>query len=460
MSARRGISMTTRITLFTGVVAILLCSLATAVLMIALNRFVTKSLIEEITAAGSRVAEQMEQGRLEYPLARRQSRKIQVVDSQGRVVASTRQLHGKPRVAMFPPEGTKPATSVVCSGVLPPGECDIVVAQWARRGSERWIVYSASPTIPPLVDPRLAAVAGGGMMLLAASITYLGRRIVTVSLGPVIAIRAELDEINASSLDRRVPASDSDEEIRDLANSVNRTLARLETAMERQRQFTADASHELRTPIAGLRTQLEEAQLHPGDIDLDALLNDSLADLDRLQAIITDLLLLARLEGSTPKSRERVNLATVVRAEVSRRADSRKLRLLLAPEVPIDAVHGQIDRVITNLLDNAERHARKTVVVEVRPNGDSAELIVDDDGEGVAEADRERIFERFTRLDAARSRDRGGTGLGLAIVRGIAQAHHGTIEVGASATGGARFVLRLPLASARNNGRGQAHVSP
>ncbi|GAA4190221.1 hypothetical protein GCM10022252_28220 [Streptosporangium oxazolinicum] len=457
MSARRGISITTRITLFTGVVAVLLCSLTAAVLMFALNRFVTKSLIEEITAAGGRVAAQMEQGSLEYPLARRQSRKVQVVDVRGQVVASTPQLRGKPRMARFPPEGAMAATSVVCGGVFARGECDIVVAQRAQRGSERWTVYSASPTIPPLVDPRVATVAGSGTMLLAVAITYLGRRIVMASLRPVVAIRAELDEINATSLDRRVPASDSDDEIHDLATSVNRTLTRLETAMERQRQFTADASHELRTPVAGLRAQLEEAQLHPGDTDLGDLLAHSLADLDRLQAIMTDLLLLARLEGGVPKPDERVDLATVVRAEVSRRTDPRKMRLLLAPEVPVDVVPGQIDRVITNLLDNAERHARKTVVVEVRPNGDNAELIVDDDGEGIAEADRERIFERFTRLDAARSRDRGGTGLGLAIARGIAHAHHGTIEVTASSAGGARFVLRLPLATSSNNDREQTH---
>ncbi|MGJ6967527.1 sensor histidine kinase [Streptosporangium sp. G11] len=438
-------------------VAVLLCSLATAVLMLAMNRFVTKSLIEEITAAGSRVAAQMERGRLDYPLAQRWSRKVQIVDPQGRVVASTPQLSGKPRMSTLLPEGTKPATAVVCDGVLPAGECDIVVAQWAQRGSDKWIVYSSSPAIPPLIDPRLDAVAGGGMMVLALVITYLGRRVVITSLGPVAAIRAELDEINASSLNRRVPVSLGDDEIRDLADSINRTLACLEASMERQRQFTADASHELRTPIAGLRVQLEEAQLHPGETDLNELLTHSLADLDRLQAIITDLLLLAKLEGSAAKSRERVNLATVVRAEVSRRADPQKMRLMLAPEVPIDAVLGQIDRLVTNLLDNAERHARRTVVVEVRPDGDSAELTIDDDGEGIAEADRERIFERFTRLDAARSRDRGGTGLGLAIARGIAQAHHGTIEVKTSAAGGARFVLRLPLATSNNNGHEPPH---
>jgi signal transduction histidine kinase len=377
-------------------------------------------------------------------------------------------------MATFTPDGTNINDSVVCGGVFPSDECNIVVAQWAHRAGNPWIVYSSSPAIAPWVDPRLAAAIGGGTVMLAAAITYIGRRIVSACLRPVTAIRTELDEINATCLERRVPVPPTDDEIHDLADSINHTLGRLQTAadsvndtltrlqtaMKQQRQFTADASHELRTPIAGLRVQLEEARLHPDETDLNDLVARSLSDVDRLQAIITDLLLLARIEYSEPELRERIDLATAVRMEVSRRRDPHKVRLILAPEeVFVDAVNSQIGRVIINLLDNAERHARQAVVVEVRPNGDSAELIVDDDGEGIAEADRERIFERFTRLDAARSRNRGGTGLGLAIVRSIAQAHGGTIEVGTSAAGGARFVFRLPLATSRNNGRAVSHLS-
>ncbi|WP_436763472.1 sensor histidine kinase [Streptosporangium sp. V21-05] len=438
--------------------ALLLCSLVAAMVMFSINRFVTNSLIEEITAAGGRVAVQLERNHLEYPLAQRKSRNLQVVDPQGKVIASTPRLDGKPPMATFTPDGTNVTTAVVCGGDFLLGECDLVVAQWAHRGGTRWVVYSASPTIPPLVDSRLATAVIGGMAVLAGVITYIGYRIVTVSLRPVNAVRAELDEINASSLDRRVPVSPGDDEIHELADSVNRTLARLEGAMERQRQFTADASHELRTPLAGLRAQLEEAQLHPDETDLSDLLAHSLSDLDRLQSIIADLLLLAKLESNPSKLRERIDLATLVRAEISRRADPRKVRLVLASEVPVDAVHSQIGRAVTNLLDNAERHARESVLVEVRANGDGAEVIVDDDGEGVAEADRGRIFERFARLDAARSRDRGGTGLGLAIARGIAQAHDGTLRVGTAPSGGARFVLRLPVAPPGDNGKEQARI--
>ncbi|MEU8382724.1 ATP-binding protein [Streptosporangium sp. NPDC048865] len=436
--------------------AVLLCSLVAAVLMFSINRYVTNSLIEEITAAGGRVAVQLERDRLDYPLAQRRSRNLQVVDSRGKVVASTPRLYGKPPMATFTPDGTNVVTSVVCGGDFLIGECDLVVAQWAHRGNERWVVYSASPTVPPLVDPLLAGAVIGGMATLAGLITYIGYRIVTVSLRPVTAVRAELDEINAHSLDRRVPVSPGDDEIHELATSVNRTLARLEGAMERQRQFTADASHELRTPLAGLRAQLEEARLHPGETDLNELTAHSLSDLDRLQAILTDLLLLANLECNPSRLRERIDLAMLVRAEVSRRRDAGRIRLVLASGVSVDAVNSQVGRAVTNLLDNAERHAREAVVVEVRASGDSAEVVVDDDGEGIAEADRARIFERFARLDSARSRDRGGAGLGLAIARSVAHAHGGTLQVGTSPSGGARFVLRLPLAPPDDDDREQS----
>ncbi|GII78788.1 hypothetical protein Sru01_37700 [Sphaerisporangium rufum] len=289
---------------------------------------------------------------------------------------------------------------------------------------------------------------------LVAAAVLAGWKITGRALRPVEAIRAELSAINVNDLSGRVPEPAGNDEIARLARTVNSTLARLEHArirsqlsLDRERQFAADASHELRTPVAGLRAQLEEARLHPGQTDLPRLLDHSLRDVDRLQTIITDLLLLDRAGSAAPfLPRTRAALASIVHEEVSRRSGRCAVRLRPCCPAVIEVVHTQIGRVVTNLLDNAERHARRQVVAEVRCDGGTAELVVDDDGAGVAPADRERIFERFTRLDAARSRDRGGTGLGLAIVRDIVHAHHGTIEVGASPLGGARFVVRLPLA--------------
>src|SRR5262249_1153536 len=156
------------------------------------------------------------------------------------------------------------------------------------------------------------------------------------------------------------------------------------------------------------------------------VIGQALTDVDRLEAIVTDLLLLSRIEangdGNDNGSRklENVDLAELVSSEVSRRLDRVTDELWLGPGMTVKGVRSEISRVLTNLLDNAQRHADQRVEIEVRQNGNSAELIVSDDGDGIAEEDRERIFDRFTRLDASRRRDNGGTGLGLAIARDIA----------------------------------------
>lgn len=242
-----------------------------------------------------------------------------------------------------------------------------------------------------------------------------------------------------------------EDEVARLTRSVAGTVGRLERALQRQRRFASDASHELRSPIAGLRARLEEAQLHPDDVSLEDVISKALHDVDRLEEIVTDLLLLSRIEangnGNGSTKRETVDLTELTRSEVARRRDRLTDELRLEPGVTVEGVRNQLSRVLTNLLDNAQRHAEHVVSVEVRRDGNSAELIVSDDGDGVPEADRERIFDRFVRLDASRRRDRGGTGLGLAIARDVARAHQGTLSVEDSPTGGARFVLRLPLAS-------------
>ncbi|WP_214108015.1 sensor histidine kinase [Acrocarpospora catenulata] len=232
-----------------------------------------------------------------------------------------------------------------------------------------------------------------------------------------------------------------------ISAELERVTASLQRALDRQRRFTTDASHELRTPLAGLRAKLEEAQLHPGETDLADLVKHTLGDVDRLQAIVSDLLFLARIGAAPPAALEPVDLAVLAKAGTARRTgDPHPVRLELTAGVTTDAVPEQIRRVLDNLLNNAQRHAVGDVAVTVRRAGDMAELSVTDDGPGVPPAEREHIFQHFTRLDTARSRDRGGTGLGLAIARDIAHAHHGTLHAeDAPSGGGARFVLRLPL---------------
>ncbi|MFI5568932.1 sensor histidine kinase [Streptomyces sp. NPDC051740] len=259
------------------------------------------------------------------------------------------------------------------------------------------------------------------------------------ALRPVAGIRSEMAAITASEdLARRVPEPATHDEIARLARTTNETLAALEASVERQRRFVADASHELRSPIASLRTQLEVAAAHPGLLDLDGAVEDTV----RLQHLAADLLLLARLDAGERPADARVDLSALAREEAAGRTGV----TVDAEPAEVTGSRGQLARVLANLLDNGRRHARERVTVTVRREGDRAVLAVADDGEGVAEADRERIFERFVRLDAARSRDDGGAGLGLAIARDVAVRHGGTLTASAAPTGGAVFELRLPLA--------------
>lgn len=377
---------------------------------------------------------------------------VQVVGPDHRVIASSPRARGLPPLTTLRPSPQDPQKDVqTCAN--PRLGCVRVSAVRVNPDPRSNVVYAGEQVrsvISAGVFDALFAIQVAVLISLAIWATW---KITGRTLRPVETIRAELAATNVNDLSSRVPEPTGDDEIARLARTVNSTLERLENAKGRmeqvlaqQRQFASDASHELRTPVAGLRAQLEEARMHPEDTDLNELLDRALSDVDRLQAILTDLLLLAKIGGGTPNAMEDVDLADTARMEVSRRTDRLPVRLRLASGVVVKAVDTQIARVLTNLLDNAQRHAKRLVLIQVRRDGEHAELVVADDGDGIAEADRERIFERFTRLDASRCRDRGGTGLGLAIVRDIVRAHGGTIQVGASQAGGARFVVRLPLA--------------
>ncbi|MEU4535969.1 ATP-binding protein [Streptosporangium sp. NPDC023825] len=227
---------------------------------------------------------------------------------------------------------------------------------------------------------------------------------------------------------------------------MNATQAALTTERDRiHRRFAAAAAHELRTPLAGLRAELEEARLHPGQTDLPRLLDAALRGVERLEAITDDLLLLTRVAEATYGRQQPVDLSAVARAHVAETTKGPDIRLRAAAPVVVDAVPALLDRLVANLLDNARRCARHSIQLQVLRHETTAELVVADDGPGIPVSDRERVFECFSRLDSARCRQRGGTGLGLAIARDIAHAHSGTLDV-EDADAGARFVLRLPLA--------------
>jgi signal transduction histidine kinase len=372
---------------------------------------------------------------------------VQVVDADGRVVASTSNVEGRPPVVDAPAVGTERRTTQ--RGLLNDQARFRVLARHDAGGAALIVAASLDD-----VDHSVEALRSR-LFLIVPLVTALFGVIVWWVVGrtlrPVEAIRAEVAGIGGEDLDRRVPESDSGDEIARLAHTMNEMLARVEDAKARQDRFVADASHELRSPLTRIRADLETDLAGPG-CDLQATHRRVLGETIELEQLVDDLLQLARTSpGASPVAKELVDLDDLA-LDAGRQIRGRR------PEVTVDTssvsaaqVRGDraaLRRAIGNLVENADRHARSVVRVAVGEFGGAAQLSVADDGPGIPLAERERIFERFARVDGSRDRDGGGTGLGLAIARDIVQRHGGTLTVDtdADAGAGARFVIELPLA--------------
>jgi len=254
-------------------------------------------------------------------------------------------------------------------------------------------------------------------------------RVIGSTLAPVETLRSGAARISGSDQDERLSVPESADEIRALALTLNDMLDRLAASRGRQRAFVADAAHELRSPLTSMRTQLEVAQ-HLGEGG--ELTTDLLADVTRLSTLVEDLLLLARAGSDTrhPPVRESLDVRALLLAAAQRYAGSRvPVSVDDGPAVYANVNAEELSRVVANLVDNAVRHARSKVVLAVRAEGGGAVLTVVDDGPGIPAEERERVFERFTRLDDARDRDAGGTGLGLAIVKELLRRSEASITL-------------------------------
>jgi signal transduction histidine kinase len=273
-------------------------------------------------------------------------------------------------------------------------------------------------------------------------------RIVGRTLRPVEDIREEVERISATELDRRVPDAPGGDEIARLATTMNRMLDRLQRSQDRQRRLVSDASHELRSPVAAIRQHAEVAGRHPDATRVDELATAVLEETDRLQGLVEDLLVLARLDEGGDMLAGEVDLDDLVLAEAA--------RLRRVTTIDIDTggvgagrVHGSapaLDRMVRNLTENAARFARRRIALGLTQTDGRVVLWIEDDGPGIALHDRERVFERFVRLDESRGRGTGGAGLGLAIVREVAVSHGGEATLGESLPGGLRVEVRLPPA--------------
>ncbi len=374
---------------------------------------------------------------------------IQVVGPSGAVVASSASVEGQDRIASFAPALTQVAYRTLSDLPIGPAGPFRVAALRVDTPSGQLTIYAGESltTINRsvrdvligllVIDPILLAIVG-------LTVWWLVRR----ALSPVEAIRAEVAEISGSALHRRVAEPAVHDEIGRLASTMNDMLGRLESANRRQKTFVADASHELRSPLAAAQTELEVALTHLGSTDWPDAARIALGDLERVRRIVDDLVILAQYdEGAAPGDGRAVDLDEIVLDECTR------LRRTTPIAIDLRNVSGarvtgdgeRLGRAVRNLLDNAVRHATSRVTVELHQESGQVELWVSDDGPGVDLQDRDRIFERFARADSARARGEGGTGLGLAIVYEIVTAHGGTVGV-EDAQPGARFVIHLPSA--------------
>ena len=430
----------------TTAVATIVVALALTVGSIALVAAARRTMVGEVTeAAGKQAAEvvgQLESGRPPVlEVAGSDEQMVQVMTPAGAVVASSSNVAGEPPVARLAPGHS--------AEVITPLDNDAftAVVQSAQTANGQRIVLVARALVDVLdttkAITRLLIIGLPVMLAVVALATWFA---VGRALAPVEAIRREVDEISAAQLHRRVPQPKADDEIGRLAATMNLMLERLEGARNSQRRFVSDASHELRSPITTIRQHAEVALAHPDRVTATELADVVLAEQQRMQGLVEDLLLLARADEHVPPPRAPVDLDDLafeeghrLRATTSKRVDTSGVG---AARVQGDA--DALRRVVRNLGDNAARHASSRVDIALADLGDDVVLTVDDDGPGLPESERERVVQRFVRLDEARSRDDGGSGLGLSIVDEVVRAHGGSMSIMPSPLGGARIQVRLP----------------
>lgn len=367
---------------------------------------------------------------------------VQVVDPEGVVFGGSENAEGLPALASLEP-GEDPQAMHFRDTELD-GEPlrALIRPSEAFEGLQLVLARPVGQVDTAVAEIRRLVLAG--VPLLSIALGVLLWLVTGRALRPVDDMRSTVEEIEASDLGRRVPTSGRDDEIDRLAATVNDMLGRLEASVERQRRLVADASHELRSPIAGVRVQLETEQTGDAEVVRESRA-EALEDLRRLQQLIDDLLLLASGDAARHEPERWVDLDELVlsQAEQLRRTTSLHIDVAGVSGGQVYGHAAELERLVGNLASNAARHAESRVSFEVRERTDLVELTIADDGAGVPEADRSRIFERFTRLDDARDRDRGGAGLGLAIVADVVAGHGGEVAVEDAEPNGARFVVRI-----------------
>jgi signal transduction histidine kinase len=443
-----------RLSLRSRLMGVGLLGVAAALLLsgILLSASMSAALIDSVddgTRASARdVAALVDAGRIPDPIPVTGSQVVQVLDEDNGVVAvSATADRLTPLVTQAERERLMSGDAITVPGsrTAQSGELRVVVAE-ARTGDAPLLVVVAAPTADLETTARLLRtllLVFYPVVLLALGL--VAWRVIGSALQPVEELRHGAERIGEGTVNERLPVPDARDEIAALATTLNGMLDRLASAHATQRAFVADAAHELRSPLATMRTQLEVAQ-RLGDGG--RLPGDLLPEVARLSALIEDLLLLARTGDTSPAPREPIDLTRLVQ-EVAQRYSSARIPVqLTAQSSELAFALGSWDellRAATNLVDNAVRHAATKVELRVVAEPTRVELSVRDDGHGIPETERERVFDRFARLDEARDRDSGGSGLGLAITRELVRRAGGDIRL-EDAGPGLRAVITFPRA--------------
>ncbi|MCV7206657.1 sensor histidine kinase [Mycolicibacterium peregrinum] len=360
-----------------------------------------------------------------------------------------------PRAPLVPAAAVGPKPTRVSDDSVPDDDLRIIGRQIDTPHGHYTVLVAGSSELAENTVQAVALLLCASAPLVIAVVAVVTYVLVKRSLRSVDAIRARVAEISTSDLAERVPQPDSHDEIAALADTMNKMLARLETGHNAQRQFVGDASHELRSPLATIISALDVAQAHPELLDQDLLEQTLVPEAQRMQSLIDDLLLLARADEQGLQLRmEELDLGPVIETDADRLR--RATRLAVHTDIGETRLSGDaraLARVLRNLTDNAARHAHSRIDVTSREQDGTVELIIADDGPGIPESDRLRVFDRFVRLDSDRSRNGGGTGLGLAIVSEIVAAHGGSIAMTERPGGGTAVRVQLPVRRSSDSSR-------
>jgi signal transduction histidine kinase len=440
-----------RVTALATLALVAVLAVTGVLLVLAQKRLLTNNLKEAVDDRADQIQRQVEDGTVSPTLAvvGDDDDLAQVVVLPDHVVAATPNVAGRPPVADPPAEDTRQSVRSIDHFIIDDAPF-LLLSRRVDGPDGPTVIYVAAA----LDDIRESTEALAGSLsvavplvalLLAALVWWLVGR----TLRPVEAIRTEVADIGGADLDRRVPEPGTDDEIARLARTMNGMLDRVEDAARRQQRFVADASHELRSPLTRIRSEIEVDLAHPDTADPTATHRSVRDEAIGLQRLVDDLLHLARSDAGAVTHRvEDVDLDDVVLRLARRMAADGRVTVdtsgVTGAQVRGDG--DQLARAIGNLTENAVRHAAGTVTLTLAERDGSAVLSVADDGPGIPPAEHERVFDRFSRLDDARHSVTGGTGLGLAIARDIVERHGGTLRIDPEHTPGARFVATLPVA--------------